>query len=58
MIISLIILLSITLIVVSIILIKALEPKSKKLDFELNITLKSFNLKFKTKENSTPSHQD
>ncbi|WP_195517088.1 hypothetical protein [Paraclostridium bifermentans] len=48
----------ISLIFLLIIIIKALSSKSKLLEFELNIGIKCFKLKFKTNEKSTPSQQE
>ena len=48
----------ISLIFLLIIIIKALSLKSKLLEFELNIGIKCFKLKFKTNEKSTPSQQE
>ncbi|MGL5151709.1 MAG: hypothetical protein ACRC7N_14180 [Clostridium sp.] len=47
----------IALIFLLIIMIKALGSKTKLLEFELNISIKCFKLRFKTNEKSTPSQQ-
>ena len=48
----------ILLLVLLIIITKALNSKSKLLEFELNIGIKCFKLSFKTNEKSTPSDQE
>ena len=48
----------IALILILLIITKALNSKSKILEFELNIGIRCFKLSFKTNEKSTPSDQE
>ncbi|MDO4536343.1 MAG: hypothetical protein Q4B63_11130 [Clostridium perfringens] len=41
-----------------IIMIKALNPNSKPIEFEFKISIRCFKLSFKTNEKSTPSSED
>lgn len=58
MIITLMLTLIIMLIFLLMIIIRALNSKTKLLEFELNIGIKCFKLSFKTNEKSTPSDQE
>ncbi|QAA35062.1 hypothetical protein C1I91_27355 [Clostridium manihotivorum] len=42
-------------IIINLLIIIALNPNSKFCDFELDISIKSLKIKFKTKEKSAPS---
>ncbi|MGL4848025.1 MAG: hypothetical protein ACRC28_03725 [Clostridium sp.] len=50
--------LSIVVVFLLIIILKALSSKTKLLEFELNISIKCFKLSFKTTEKSTTSQQE